>query len=248
MVEVHRHEVGNRRFYTVTGDPNLPEDTELPNVTTILNIIAKPALIDWSKKLALDYVRDNMFGGDDLDTVLARASEESNRVRDEAAAHGTAVHEAVANFLAAKSKDEGLIFTDFMYNIVSAFDSWITSMGLEIIAEEVPVYSSKYLYAGTLDAIGVNKETGTLVIMDWKTSNRLYPETALQVAAYAKAYEETFGVEIKEAYATRFGRDKAEFETKKVADLDSSFTSFLSALVLYKGTKADVWEKKVRRS
>jgi hypothetical protein len=39
-----------------------------------------------------------------------------------------------------------------------------------------------------------------LVALDWKTTNALWPEFALQIAAYAKAYEEIYGEHIDQAY------------------------------------------------
>ncbi len=38
---------------------------------------------------------------------------------------------------------------------------------------------------------------GRMVALDWKTSNGIYPEYALQVAAYAKALEEMTGEEVQ---------------------------------------------------
>jgi ATP-dependent exoDNAse (exonuclease V) beta subunit len=50
------------------------------------------------------------------------------------------------------------------------------------------VYSARHRYAGAIDALAYRE--GELVALDWKTSKGLYPEYALQVAAYAKAIEE----------------------------------------------------------
>ena len=41
-----------------------------------------------------------------------------------------------------------------------------------------------YRYAGTCDAVAKLKD-GRLAVIDWKTGKRLYPEVALQLAAYA---------------------------------------------------------------
>lgn len=91
------------------------------------------------------------------------------------------------------------------------------------------------LFAGTLDAIGKMKIDGkdALVVMDWKTSNKLYPEYALQIAAYAKAYEELFGQKIDEGLIVKFPKDGSRFEAKRVKDLNLAFDAFKSTLLLW---------------
>ena len=78
---------------------------------------------------------------------------------------------------------------------------------------------------------------GTLVALDWKTSNGLYPEYLLQVAAYAKALEEMSGEAVSEAWAVRFGKKTPEFEARKVGDLDTAFNAFRAALYLWRAMK-----------
>jgi hypothetical protein len=94
------------------------------------------------------------------------------------------------------------------------------------------VYSAKYKYAGAMDAVAYRD--GKMVALDWKTSNGLYGEYALQVAAYAKALEEMTGEVVSEAWAVRFGKKTPEFEAKKVTDLDGTFVAFRAALYLWK--------------
>ena len=88
--------------------------------------------------------------------------------------------------------------------VVDNFTSWRRKAGLDIHLAETMVYSAKYRYAGTMDALAYRK--GIMVALDWKTSNRLYPEHALQVAAYAKALEEMTGQPVKEAWVVRLGK------------------------------------------
>ncbi len=50
---------------------------------------------------------------------------------------------------------------------------------------EANVFSEKYGFAGTFDAVAVDK-SGKYVVLDWKTSNMLNSKYAVQIAAYAK--------------------------------------------------------------
>ena len=101
-----------------------------------------------------------------------------------------------------------------MVTVVENFATWRREAGLDIQMSEMMVYSAKYRYAGAMDAVATRD--GQLVALDWKTSNGLYPEYALQVAAYAKALEEMTGQTVTEAWAIRFGKTTPEFEVRKV--------------------------------
>lgn len=109
--------------------------------------------------------------------------------------------------------------------------------GGKLIHSEVEVWSDEYGYAGTMDAVleTVNPRTGQRVLtaIDWKTSNAMRNEYAMQLAAYANAYEERTGDKVSKAQVVRFGRRSDTFEAKYVLDLDRSFDAFCSALHLY---------------
>lgn len=121
-----------------------------------------------------------------------------------------------------------------------AFLAWkrlIHSSGSKIVGTEMEIWSDKYGYAGTMDALleTIDSRTGerTLTALDWKTSNAMRNEYALQVAAYAKAYEERTGEKVSKAVVVRFGRRSDTFEAKQVLDLERSFDAFCSALHLF---------------
>jgi len=82
-----------------------------------------------------------------------------------------------------------------------------------------------------------------VVVLDWKTSNATYNEYALQIAAYAKAYEEMTGVEVAEAWIVRFDKLKARYHVSKVADIDHAYQTFLSCLHLYHSLSGEFFAK-----
>jgi hypothetical protein len=99
------------------------------------------------------------------------------------------------------------------------------------------VWSEEYGYAGTMDAVleTIVPKTGERILtaLDWKTSNAIRNEYALQVAAYAKAFEERTGEKISKAVVVRFGRRSETYEARAVNDLEKSFDVFCSALHLF---------------
>jgi hypothetical protein len=68
---------------------------------------------------------------------------------------------------------------------MDAFTLFVRDYEPEYLATEASVYSRKWHYAGTLDAI-VKIDNRTL-LLDAKTGKGVYPEVALQLAAYRYA-------------------------------------------------------------
>ncbi len=59
-----------------------------------------------------------------------------------------------------------------------------------------------------------------LYLVDWKTSSRIYPDMDLQLVAYAQAYKEQTGVELKQGLIVQVSKDKPHFKlTTKVFKL-----------------------------
>ena len=115
---------------------------------------------------------------------------------------------------------------------MDGFEKWRASSGLNIELTEAVVYSDKYRFAGSMDAIATRGEQ--LVAIDWKTGNALYPEHALQIAAYSKALEELTGRQVKEAWLVRFSKSGSAFEARRVFDIDRAFIAFRAALHLWR--------------
>lgn len=68
-----------------------------------------------------------------------------------------------------------------------AFLQWAEQSKLEITETEKPLVSEKYRFGGTRDAIFIQ---GKRAVGDYKTSNAIYPEHLLQLAAYGILDEE----------------------------------------------------------
>jgi hypothetical protein len=76
---------------------------------------------------------------------------------------------------------------------LAAWQKFKRDYNVKIIANEMMVHSHIYQFCGTLDR--VLEINGLLVLIDLKSGN-MYPSTALQTAAYVKAYEEMTGKKI----------------------------------------------------
>ncbi len=85
------------RHYQVEGYDEL-----FPSVTTVLGIIAKPALVPWARNMALEKVKETLYEHlesglqaiDSLwvDAIIEQARHRPDQVRDAAADFGTQAH------------------------------------------------------------------------------------------------------------------------------------------------------------
>ena len=80
-----------------------------------------------------------------------------------------------------------------MGNVLKFYDFWSIHKP-ELISTEEFVFSDKHKYAGTADLLV--KMNGETWLLDLKTSNNLHRAYNLQLAAYAKAIEETKGIKV----------------------------------------------------
>lgn len=126
--------------------------------------------------------------------------------------------------------------------IVEAAIKWVESSQWKLVALEHVVYSPTLGYAGTVDAI-FRKEDGSLVIVDWKTTNTVQPDYAMQLSAYAHAVaERNPGEKVSEAVVIRFDKVPEEkydsvpiskIEQKRVKSIEESFETFKGCLKIF---------------
>ena len=226
------------RHYRVEGFDGL-----FPSVTTVLDVINKPALVPWARNTALESVETALMkrtGSQEAITpewvsqVIAEARRRPEQVRDQAADFGTQAHVAIDQIVQGMEPQ----IPPEMELVINNFAEWRRDSNLDIKLTETMVFSAKYRYAGAMDAIAYRE--GSLIALDWKTSNGIYPEYALQVAAYAKALEEMTGNPVTEAWTVRFGKSAPEFEARQVMDLEKSFIAFRAALYLWRAIKGEL--------
>lgn len=184
-------------------DVDKPEkdDTRLFSVTTILGTMDKPALLYWaaeqSAKAAVRIAstlaqRVEEEGDDQVIKYLRDARFRPAPGQRTAAEVGTAVHEACEQYAINGQRPE--VDPD-VAPFLDQFEEWCQRFQPVYEAAEVTVYSPTRGYAGTLDAfLSVG---GVKFIADYKSHMKpydsrgnpspIYPETALQLAAYGHA-------------------------------------------------------------
>ena len=180
-----------------------------PSVTTILQVINKPALLGWYAKLG---------------------KEEAERVKQESADFGKTVHELIRVVL-----DGGTVDYDKTDEVVGgclrSFEEWVRLVEFQPLLTEQTVHSKTHQFAGTLDAFGL--VYGTPCLIDWKTSSGVYDEMKLQVAAYDVAIKEMALAQPTMHLIVRFDKKTKRCHPQAVTVDDTVFGAFLNAKHLW---------------
>jgi len=243
---------GESRFYEIDGVG------KFPSVTTILGIIAKPALVGWAKKMValaieptLKAIKDGTIKPEDLDVeeILKSAKANPKSIMEEAGDIGTQIHKVLEILVNQKMKHEDQDWEgaktfiehtgvlegkdDRIVRCVWAFIDWAKKVNFIPIESELMIYSRSIGYAGTLDAVGY--VDNILSVVDFKSSKAYYPEMAMQLSAYRHAYAEmNKKKKVAGMLVLRLGKEDGEFEAIKVQNPAKNMIAFKSALNLWK--------------
>jgi hypothetical protein len=154
-------------------------------VTTVLkNTVPKPALINWAPKVVAEWVADHpeeiaAMADWNRDKVVNELKGKPWEQRDAAGNRGTEVH-ALAERLV---KGEEVAVPEELSGYVESYVKFLDEWQPKPVLVEAVVASRKWTLAGTLDLVA-DLPNGERALMDLKTSKGVYPETALQCAAY----------------------------------------------------------------
>ena len=181
------------------------------SVTNVLSIIDKPALRYWFGK----QVYYAMIQEPTLDEKAALSAPYTKNT--DAKTRGTTVHSIVEHYKHTKEYIDTI--PEKYQGYAKAFYNWVKDNDIEIMEHERTVWSQKYQFAGTLDMLVKNKQSGRMFIIDVKTGKDIYPEAYLQLSAYEQGLkEENIEVDslavllLMEDGKSKFGEGKSDME------------------------------------
>lgn len=234
-------------------------------VTTILNIMAKPALIGWgykqgfrnyedlSQQMAIVAQHIDPHGQEILEVLTTFHPLTLYEKRDEAADAGTLGHKFVENHLRGLpdpdtkglpkpiiEKAEGCYLT---------FLDWEKTHSLKVYCSEVELTSEKFPFGGTIDHIirtgniTTTDLEGPVEILDIKTGKDIYLEAKIQVGTYGPLWEEHHPKQpVKGYHILRLGPN-GEFTHKFFPDLRPYFEQIFKPLLGVHYALKDLGEK-----
>jgi len=149
--------------------------------------------------------------------------------RDEAADAGTLAHamvEAHINGEPLPELPEGEIGIQAQQGFEN-YLHWQEDNRIHVIKQEMQLVSEIYKFGGCPDALGRDSRRN-LCILDWKTSNGVYQDYLIQIAAYRHLWEEhnpdqpiTGGFHL-----LRFSKEHADFAHHYWSELDEAWEQF----------------------
>lgn len=210
-------------------------------VTNVLDIIDKPALVQWAANQTIEYIKEKspyrkFKSGDtvytfitqeELEALLNQARFNYRNTSKIALDIGKIAHSWLEVYIKCiienVEKPTTLPDNEKSINCINAFLDWAKKHSFKPISSERKVFSKEFSYCGTYDcdayitSCGDEKccpFTGTiLVLVDFKSSKAIYDEYKIQTAAYLKAKQEEFPNEDEYTRVIlRLGKEDGEFE------------------------------------
>ena len=165
-----------------------------PSVTTILSagVPKQKVLLPWASRTAAEYAVDHR---DEIDVLLAMEGGRQlaidairgapDRAKERGGDRGTSIHDLAEK----RAAGEDIIPdpSDPVHQLALGLTEYVRDKIVQPLYSEITVFSLKYGYAGSLDAIQLWNLDGRQMLIDYKTGKRPYPEVALQLSAYAHA-------------------------------------------------------------
>ena len=158
VVEPEIKDLSKARFYELDG-------VKMPSVTTVLSVLSKPALIQWSANCCADYIRDNIeeiispeTSPDRIAQIIKKSKTAHRTEAKKATDIGSLVHDAIETYMKGGKPEAILEGSPKAQTSFLAFLEWKDKVALEPVALEIPVYHPILNYAGTPDLIGYLKK------------------------------------------------------------------------------------------
>ena len=200
-VSIQRIQRGRNHAYTINGHKAV-------GVTTAIDKgFPKSALIAWAAKCAAQEAAPLLGASlahieawmsehelDSTDKIVTYLSGAHRRISSGAAARGTKVHKLAERLT---RRDPDIDIPEELRGHYESVTQFLRDWKVRPLLIEHTVGSYQWGYAGTFDLIAELPD-GRRVLFDYKTGKSVWPETALQLAAYryADAYVAPDGTEI----------------------------------------------------
>jgi len=201
----------------------LADGTRVPGVTTILNVLNKPALVPWANNLGLEGI------------VSADFTKETGYI-------GTLAHAIMLGYFTGREiTDCPLDYSQDQFDIASMCYQkgrrWADQYNIEVILAEEPLVSEEWHYGGTPDLFC--KINGLFTGVDFKSSSGLYPENLYQCVGYDRLLKEHGHYPDQWILVGMSRNPEEDFDTKQVNNLDIQWGIFKNCLEIYELQKLE---------
>jgi len=228
----------------------LLDGKRMTGCTTILGVLAKPALIPWASKMAVNYIRENAKKTylavpegekpEDYEYIVSEellneAQKAHAKRKTDAGNYGTKTHEILAEIVAdVIANSEGRILTGKNANkSIQNFLDWAISNKVKFLETEKIIYSENLFVAGTVDF--VCEIDGQVWVGDFKTTGSgIYPEHFFQCAGYHLMLNDMGLYPNITGYLILNLKENGDFEEKRNVSIEENKKIFTNCLEIYR--------------
>ena len=217
----------------------------LTGCTTVLSVLAKPALIQWSANMAVEYIKNTLPNTDptihtgditihrsDFEKILEEAKTAHRKKKEKAGDLGTQIHAEVESIIKqAIQATDGLVAPQEGSPQINHFVKWAIDNKVKFLETEKCVYSKSLFLGGIVDIIC--EIDGQLWIADIKTGSGIYPEMFAQCSGYNLMLDEMGYPQIAGHIILNL-KKTGEFDEKRSISTEDSKKLFLACLDIYR--------------
>lgn len=215
-------------------------------VTTVLNVIAKPQLINWSAKMTAEWIRENcnkeitpsqtehpyfVYEHD-----LAEAVKAHTKKKEAGGEKGKDLHSEVEMYIKKCIQEaDGLAMGDIAITSggMMSFVNWSRTNKIRFLSSETPIYSREWWVAGTPDF--TFEKDGKRYVGDLKTYKKIWGRTPhFQTAAYMKMSVEMGEKPYDGTCIVNINKETNELTESWSYDTAGDQKAFEAALTLYR--------------
>lgn len=225
----------------------LLDGKQVTGVTTVLGVLAKPALIQWAADMTANWIRENCKGRpygfvhkgpvyvcyeEDLEEARVAHAKKKEAAGD----RGTDVHAQIESYIKACIETRGgapEALSGLNDPMVEKFVEWAVQNQVTFLASEKKVFSKEWFVAGTFD-FSFEKD-GKRYIGDLKTMKKMWDRVPFfQTAAYMKMSEEMGEAPYDGSCVVNINKETTELTDYWTYDHANDRKAFEAALVLYR--------------
>lgn len=224
------------------------DGVKMTGVTTVLGVIAKPMLIGWAAKTAVEHIREWLNERDLADSlasliesgVLESAVKAHTKKKEDAAEKGTDTHAEIEAYIKrlighyAGKPQSSAIFDAPCSPALAKFMKWADENNIRFLSSETPTYSKEWFVAGTPDF--TFEKDGKKFVGDLKTYKKIWDRVPhFQCAAYAKMLAEHDPLNpFQGTCIVNINKETGELTDSWTYDLAGDTKAFEAALLLYR--------------
>jgi len=224
--------------HTDTGHFYELENGSIVASTTSKLIIEKPHLRNWAVKKGIEWLevgsRWENLQGPNRNEFMTGAIYAHTDERDIAGGVGSLAHDVTENYIKYWLKNgkrpvdirQGFPANPDPRSVAAArsVEAFLLKYDIIPLASELLVGSIKRKSAGTLDFLCLMDDKLTLI--DFKTSNQVSDDYALQVSDYAYMFKEMTGLKIEKVIILHLSKDYDKFHAYSVPRLRDAYNAF----------------------